>query len=200
MPEDLLNNERDLLLQVSEGNEMAFRQLFDAYRNKLFSYILRISQSKESAEDAVHDVFLKLWTNRERLTEIENLNAYIFRMAQNHAYNGLRKIAKETLVMAELEKGSYYESSDPDDLLVRKEIREFIHDAIEKLTPQQKEVYRLSREQGLKHEEIAQRLNISVLTVKKHMSDALHFLRKDISDSYGSYAVAIFVLYSLGVN
>jgi len=199
LPENNLYDEKGLLLRVSEGDEIAFRQLFDTYRNKLYSYILKITDSKEAAEDVLHDIFLKLWTNREKLPEIEHLNPYIHRMAHNHAHNGLRKMAKETLMMAELEKGSYYESSDPDDQLVRKEVRQFIHDAINKLTPQQKEVFRMSREDGLKHEEIAQRLNISILTVKKHMSDALNYLRKEISDSYGPYAVALYVLYCLGI-
>lgn len=197
MPEKLPYNERDMLLQVSEGNEIAFRQLFNTYRSKLYSYILKITDSKESAEDVVHDIFLKLWTNKEKLPEIQNLNAYLNRMAHNHAHNGLKRMAKETLVIAELEKGAGYESSDPDDQLVRKEVRQFIYDAINKLTPQQKEVFRMSREEGLKQEDIAQRLNISILTVKRHMTDALNYLRKEISDSYGPYAVALYVMYSL---
>lgn len=199
MSDNLLYNEKDLLLRVSEGNENAFRQLFNTYRSKLYSYILKITESKETAEDTVHDVFLKIWITREKLPEIQNINAYLYRMAHNRAYNGLRRMAKETLVMAELEKGTGYESSDPNDKLVRKEVRQFIHDAINKLTPQQKEVFRMSREEGLKQKEIAQRLNISIFTVKKHLTDALNFLRKEISLSYGSQAIAIYVIYYLAV-
>jgi RNA polymerase sigma-70 factor (ECF subfamily) len=194
---DLLYNERELLVQVSESNEIAFRQLFDAYRAKLYFYILKITESKESAEDTVHDVFLKLWINREQLPEIQNLNAYLYRMAHNHAYNGLRKMAKETLVMAELEKGSWYESSDPNDKLVRKEVRQFIHDAVNRLTPQQQAIFKMSREEGLKQEEIARRLNISIFTVKKHLTDGLNHLRKEISDSYGTHAAALYIMYCL---
>jgi RNA polymerase sigma-70 factor (family 1) len=199
LSDNLLYNEKDLLLRVSEGNENAFRQLFNTYRSKLYSYILKITESKETAEDTVHDVFLKIWITREKLPEIQNINAYLYRMAHNRAYNGLRRMAKETLVMAELEKGTGYESSDPNDKLVRKEVRQFIHDAINKLTPQQKEVFRMSREEGLKQKEIAQRLNISIFTVKKHLTDALNFLRKEISLSYGSQAIAIYVIYYLAV-
>ena len=193
-------NEKDLLLQVSEGNEHAFRQLFDAYRSKLYTYILKITESKEMAEDTVHDVFLKIWVQREMLPEILNLNAYLYRMAHNHAYNGLRKMAKEIVVMAELEKsGSGYENHDPNETLVRKEVRQFIHDAVNELTPQQKEVFKMSKELGLKQEEIAQRLGISILTVKKHHTDAMNYLRKAIAQSYGSQAVAIYVLFYFSV-
>jgi RNA polymerase sigma-70 factor (ECF subfamily) len=199
LPENLQYNEKDLLMQVSEGNELAFRQLFNTYRGKLYSYILRITESKEIAEDTVHDVFLKIWINKESLPEILNLNAYLYRMAHNHAYNGFRRMAKETLVMAELERQAGYETSDPNDKLIRKEVRKFIHDAVNKLTPQQKEVFRMSREEGLKQEEIAQRLNISIFTVKKHLTDALNYLRKEISHSYGSQAIAFYVIYYMAI-
>lgn len=197
MPENLHHTEKDLLALVSVGNENAFRQLFDNYRSKLYTYIFKITESKETAEDTVHDVFLKLWAQKEKLPEIVNFNAYLYRMAHNHAFNGLRKMAKETLVMAELEKGNSHENEDPNATLVRKEIRQFIQDAVNKLTPQQKQVFEMSRELGLKQEDIAQRLGISIFTVKKHLTDALNYLRKEISQSYGSQAVAIYVIYLL---
>lgn len=190
-------SEKDLLLQVSEGNEFAFRQLFDTYRGKLYAYVLKITESKEAAEDTVHDVFLKIWTTREKLPDIENINAYLYRMCHNRAYNGLRKMAKETLVMAELEKGEAYEDNDPSRNLLRKEVRQFIDEAIDKLTPQQKAVFKMSRQEGLKQQEIAERLNISISTVKTHLADGLHSLRKELAEYYGSYAVAIFVMYCL---
>jgi RNA polymerase sigma-70 factor (ECF subfamily) len=199
LPDNSQYNEKDLLVQVSEGNERAFRQLFDAYRGKLYSYILKITESKETAEDTVHDVFLKIWINKESLPQILNLNAYLYRMAHNHAYNGFRRMAKQTLVMAELEGQSRHETDNPTDNLVRKEVQQFIHDAVNRLTPQQKEVFRMSREEGLKQEVIAQRLNISIFTVKKHLTDALNYLRKEISHSYGSQATAFYVIYYLAV-
>lgn len=192
-----LHNEKDLLLRVAEGDENAFRQVFDNYRPKLYTYLLRLSESKEIAEDCVHDVFVKLWTNREKMPGVENLNAYLYRMAHNHAFNGLRKMATETLVLAELTNQGVPVQEDPDMALNRKEVRQFIQDAISKLTPKQREVFIMSRELGLKQAEIAERLGISVLTVKAHLTDALNALRTEISTHYGSYAVALFVLWNL---
>ena len=198
MPDNLSYNEKDLLLQVSEGNEDAFRQLFNSYRAKLYTYIFKITESKETSEDVVHDVFLKIWTQREKLPEINNLNAYLYKMAHNQAFNGLRRKAKEILVMTELGKGSGTSIQEPEQSLVRKEIRKFIDEAVNNLTPQQKEVFQMSRELGLKQEEIAQRLGISILTVKKHLTDALNSLRKEIAQAYGSYSIALFVIWGLG--
>ena len=196
MPETLYN-EKDLLQLVSKGDELAFRQIFNTYHGKLYSYIIKITDSRETAEDTVNDVFLKLWLNKEKLLEIENLNAYLYRMAHNHAYNGLRRMAKQILIISELEKTAGHEYSGPDDKLLRKELREMIHAAIGKLTPQQRAVYKMSREESLKQEDIARQLNISIFTVKKHLTDALNCLRKEISDSYGSLAVAYFAIHHL---
>jgi len=172
--------------------------LFDTYRRKLYTYLLKLSDSKETAEDNVHDVFLKLWAQREKLPEIQNLNAYLYRMAHNHAFNGLRKMATETLVLAAIQQASHDQPEDPHMSFGRKEVRRFIHETVSKLTPKQREVFQLSRELGLKQEDIAQRLGISVLTVKAHLTDALNYLRTEITTHYGTYSVAIFVLWNLG--
>jgi RNA polymerase sigma factor (sigma-70 family) len=121
-------------------------------------------------------------------------------MAHNHALNGLRRMARKIIIMAELEKTAGHEYSGPDDKLLRKEIREMIHDAVSKLTPQQKEVFKMSREEGLKQEDIAQRLNISIFTVKKHLTDALNYLRKEIGNSYGSQAISICLIYGMALS
>ena len=197
MSSEAIHIDKALCIRVADGDEHAFRQLFDIYRPKLYTYILRITESVELSEDTVHDVFLKIWTNREKLIDIDNLNSYLFRTAHNHAINGLRKMARQTLVSVELEKDYNYEIGNPDHLLVRKEIQQFIADAVSKLSPQQKAVFQMSREQGLKQEEIAQELGIAVNTVKKHLTEALKFLRREISNTYGPQAVAIFVLYHL---
>jgi FixJ family two-component response regulator len=84
--------------------------------------------------------------------------------------------------------------------LVRKQVRELIHEAVGKLTPQQKAVFKMSREEGLKQEDIARQLNISIFTVKKHLTDALNYLRKEITDSYGSQAITICIMYGIALQ
>ncbi len=193
-----LHNERELLLQVAEGSEQAFKELFNAYRKKLYIYILKITGSSETAEDIVHDVFLKIWLNRKKLPQINNFNAYLYRMMFNQAYTGFQRMAKETLILAELQKeqgkGPLFEG---EDRIIQKEVKQLIKEAVDKLTPQQKLVFIMSRQDGLRHEEIAQQLNISVYTVKNHIAYALRFLREEISRSYGSQAVAFYVFYGL---
>ena len=199
MSTEFKHSERELLKQVSEGSEKAFGELFNTYRKKLYTNIYKLTESKEIAEDTVHDVFLKIWANRKSLPEVDNFNAYLNRIAHNHAYTGFRRMAKETLILAELRRQQNV-AENPAQQLMAKEVRDFIKETIENLTPQQKLVFMMSREEGLKQEEIAERLNISVFTVKKHMVDALRYLREEIGKSYGPYAVALYVLHSLSTN
>jgi RNA polymerase sigma-70 factor (ECF subfamily) len=196
VPTDSLNSEKELLLEVASGSEEAFRTIFHHYRGKLYHYILTITKSAEEAEDTVHDVFLKIWETREKLPVIENLGSYLYRMCYNHAISGFRRMAKETLILAELRKESILPLPAIDPIS-QKEIRALIQNAIEKLSPQQRKVFILSRHDGLKHEEIAAHLGISINTVRTHLGEALRFLREEIGQSYGPLATAIWVIYNL---
>jgi RNA polymerase sigma-70 factor (ECF subfamily) len=185
LPDSVENNERDLMRQVVIGNENAFAQLFHAYKDKLYSFILCIAESNLVAEDIVQDVFLKIWQKREDLENIQHFNAYLFRMAHNHAVNLMKRKAKEKLILAELERDDK-KAKEIDNEIDFKEVEKFFHEAIENLPQRQKQVFILSREHGLKQEEIAQQLNVSVTTVKAHMKLALRSIRQQCKDAYPS--------------
>jgi len=172
--------EKKLLLRAAAGHEGAFTQLFFLYRHKLYSFLLRLTESPEMTEDVIQDVFLKLWKDRENLVNIEQFGGYIYRMAQHHALNAFRRMAKESLVMAELTRTTEAASADAGDQLNIREVREKLQYALDHLPPKQKLVYTLSREQGLKHEEIARQLNISPSTVNNHMIAALRSIRQQL--------------------
>lgn len=184
------------MLRVAEGNEEAFSHLFHHYRGKLYHYILTITDSREAAEDTVHDVFLRLWEGRTSLPSIERLSPYLYRMCHNRAISGLRRMAKETLILAELRQEGLPLIPDADPTS-QKEVLKFIQRAVDQLSPQQRKVFMLSRQDGLKHEEIADRLGISVNTVRTHLGAALRFLREEIGRAYGPMATAIWVVYQL---
>lgn len=173
-----LHNENELLQQAAGGSETAFTTLFYLYKDRLYGYILRLTGSPEMAEDVVQDVFLKLWKNRNGLTEIEHLRGYVFRMAQHHAINAFKRMAKEALLVANNALHPDAVVTDAEAVLELKEVQQVLNQVVSKLPPQQKLVYTLSREQGLKHEEIARHLNISLSTVNKHMIQALRAIRE----------------------
>lgn len=179
---------------MADGDEHAFCHLFDLYRRKVYTYILKITGSAEIAENGIQDIFLKIWQSRENLQHVENFNAYLHRMAQNYAYSGFRSMAKEELAIAALKNACQPMAPHPEQLLLSKEIKGQIHDVVNQLSPQQKAVFLMNREDGMKYEEIAQRLHISVLTVKKHMSIALRVLREELDGRYGFLWVLVLTL------
>ncbi len=77
--------DKELLLKIAEGDQVAFSVLFEQYRNQLFTYLLKITKSAETSEEIVLDVFLKIWHGKEAIVEIENIEAFLFRVAHNKA-------------------------------------------------------------------------------------------------------------------
>lgn len=186
--------EQELLKQSAAGDAAAFAELFRMYRHKLYSFLLRASGSPEMAEDITQDIFLKLWKNRELLTGIEQFGGYIYRMAQHQVINSLKRMARETLILGELGKAQPLAGPDAEAQLSLQEVTQSLHHALDKLTPKQKLVYTLSRERGLKHEEIARYLNISPSTVNNHMIEALRLIRQQLRTSPEAFTVLLLLL------
>lgn len=199
MPPPSTYNERALLQQIADGSEEAFGTLFHVWRNKLYFFILRLSDSPEVAEDVLQDVFIKLWINRATLKSVDHFSAYLYRMAQNHIINHARRMALENSILEELQKDSHATEQTILTKLAHKQLQETIVATINNLPPQQKLVYTLARVQGFKQEEIALQLQISVSTVKNHMTQALKTIRKQLRDQYptiGLYLLASFFHHS----
>lgn len=196
--DDVLN-EKDLLLRIAAGDEIAFGMLFHRLRDKLYFFILRITGSAETAEDVLQDVFVKLWMNRSDIVRIDNFDAYIFRMCHNKAISGIRRMARETLILADLKKDAANASLTPtlhDDVLIQKEFLSRLQTILRKLPVQQRLVYTMTREQGLKQEEIAHRLKISASTVKNHMTRALQTIHRELGRYYQSSSSCLLLVWS----
>jgi len=192
-----LTDEKELLLLVSNGNAKAFGRLFHAYSPKVYAYALKLVKSDTLAEEIVQEVFVKIWNLESQLTEIENLDAYLRVTTRNHTLKLLRRMAleiKTSKTMAENYDDSHNET---EEYIIFKESAQILNQAIDKLPPQQKLVYQLCQQEGLKYEEAAARLNLSKLTVKTHMQHALRFLRNYIAN-HTDIATLVIVLTLLG--
>ncbi len=169
MSDHPINCDKNLCLQVSSGDEQAFKQLFNTYHQQLGAYILRLTHSTELAEEIVLDVFLKIWMNRKMLWEIQNFKAYLFVVSKNHTLNALKKVIKERLLQIEPEE--HYTKQ----VLAEAELNQYyslLDEAIDHLPPQQQKIYLLSRHKRLKYSEIAEKLGLSHETVKKYLQIA----------------------------
>ena len=172
-----LHNEKLIIKQVSEGDEHSFRQLFAHYADAIYTVALNYCKSHELSEEMVQDVFLKIWLKKETLSEVEKFDNYLFIVARNHILNVLRKKAKEPSFVEVLEAYFLKNEGLADDKVILKETEKFIQEAINHLPPQQQTVFRLGKIEGLSHQQIADKMNISPLTVKFHMQKALQGVR-----------------------
>ncbi|HRE51601.1 MAG TPA: RNA polymerase sigma-70 factor [Flavitalea sp.] len=176
MEQTSLHNENELLQRVSEGDETAFRTLYDHYRKKIYALGYFLTKSENSAQELVQDVFLKIWEKRRQLREIDYFNAWMRTIARNTAINYLRSRAMEKLGLDRLQT---HESSNcfTENDVADREYSLLLQAAVRQLPPQQQKVYVLHRQQGICHEAIAKELHISVLTSKKYMKLALRSIR-----------------------
>lgn len=174
--------EKGYIEAVSRGDEQAFESLFLHYFPRIKGFISGILQNEEEAEDISQDIFVSMWQNRERLTNIENLNAYLFRIAKNTVFRHIER----SLLFKDYQQQTEYaafvsgENDSIEEELYAKELEFLISVAVEKMPPQRKQIYRMSRVAGLSNDDIATRLSISKRTVENHLTLALADIRKII--------------------
>ncbi|WP_199141681.1 RNA polymerase sigma-70 factor [Pedobacter sp. ASV12] len=199
MAVEQLLNEREILLQIADGSQAAFAQLFKHYHRYVFAFAKKITHSQELAGEIVQDIFLKLWLKRETLGTIENFGAYLNRTVRNTSFNVLRQLAhhaklnlKLSLAQTELEESTNKE-------LDYRETKRLLSDALDTLSAQQRTVYRLCHQEGLKYAEAAEKMNISPQTVHEYMKLALKKIRFHFKKNGAGYQILIAVLFKFSL-
>lgn len=191
-----MNENEQLILQgVAAGDEHAFRQLFELYRQKVYSFALHLTRSDVMAEEIAQEIFLKIWIHRRQLSDIVYFNAWLKTLVRNLSFTWLRRLALEASLLRDLQVRTAEENLDTENTLRIREYRRLLEKAISELSPRQREVYLLSRQQGLSHAAIADQLGLSVNTVKNHMKEALNNLRRFLESHSLALAPAILLWF-----
>lgn len=176
-----------LLQQIAAGDPAAFRQLYASFYRRLFQFALAIVKTKELSEEVVEDVFIRVWQQRDRITEIQNIRVYLYTATKNTALNYLSRMARESItepfdhIHVELNDSAV----DPEQLLITSEMYRKMQQAVEALPPRCKMIFKLVREDGLRYREIAEVLNISVNTIDVQMSIAVKRLAAALETELG---------------
>ncbi len=162
---------------------VAFYQLYERYSSKLYGFILRYVKQKPDAEEIVQIVFIRIWESRKNIDVYSSFEPFLFTVAYNATMNVFRQRIREKKYMEHL-KAIQHERETPKliDEIHYHELNERVRDLLKTVSPRQKEVFQLSRDEGLTNKEIAQKLNITVNTVKKHITNTLQFLKKHLGD------------------
>lgn len=167
------DNEKALFLQIAEGDETAFRELFHIYTPLLRPLIYKLTRTEHIIEDILQDVFFKIWLSREKLPDIENPRSWILKIAFHDCFGHLRKAAVRQRNMGQPAEEAFLEEH-----IEFRETARLLEEAVERLPPQARRVYVLSRQEGLKIPEIAGRMQLSVQTVKNTLGRALKSIRE----------------------
>lgn len=185
-----LTEDRELYLKLRDGDERAFQVLFRKYYQAMCHFANQYLTDREVAEEIVQEMFVKLWEKRSVLNIETSVKHYLFRSVRNHCLNQIQheKIKKQYASKI-LESAS--QEINPDDYFLEVDLVQRIEKSIESLPPKRREIFRLSREQGLKYKEIADALDISVKTVEAQMGLALKHLREELKD-FSNYLITLF--------
>jgi len=151
-------NVRQIQARISRNDEAALADLYKSYHRKLQNFSRSLVRSNMLAEEAVQDVFLKIWTHRDKILEIENLIVYLYVAVKNTSLNALAQKAQQLITSPfdGLEVEVLDLAVSPYELMITEEMLHRMHDAIENLPPRCKMIFKLIREDGLKYKEVSE--------------------------------------------
>jgi RNA polymerase sigma-70 factor (ECF subfamily) len=169
----------ELMLQVQKGEMEAFRTLLNRYREPLRRFFAALLADRSEADDCVQETFLRLWLLRDRYEPTGRFSTYLFQIGKHHLLNQRRKFRASPATAQETETLELLPATDmpPEAALMERDRQERIRRAVADLPEHYRLVFILSHEDGLKHAEIACRLQIPVGTVKSRMAEAVRRLR-----------------------
>ena len=185
--------ERNVIIALKDGQESAFKKVFDQHFARLYTFSFRLLKNKQQAEEVVNDAFLNVWMNRYKLNENLPVLPYLYTITRRLSLNSLRNIANSQKAIDQLWLQMKRLSNETEESILLSDLKEFTEKAVINLPAQQQLVFRMSRYEGLSYDEIAERLNLSRNTVKNHLISALKSLRVHFDESETSY----FILLSL---
>jgi RNA polymerase sigma-70 factor (ECF subfamily) len=174
--------ERDIVDGIVEGDEMAFEGLFKSHFAELTVYATRFVEDMENAEEIVQDIFFNLWNNRLKLNINTSIKAYLYTTVRNTCLNLIKHKKVESKYREHFSRQLHEDELQPEDWMDGNELQDKITATIEKLPPERKKVFMMSRFDNLKYKEIAEKLEISVKTVENQMGKALKFLREELKE------------------
>jgi RNA polymerase sigma-70 factor, ECF subfamily len=188
----MMKNQKTVFVQgIISGNRKVFEQVFNAYYQKLVYFAKEFVCDGETARELVQETFVKLWEIHEDIKPDSNPGALLYTILRNKSLNYLKQLSvrrkyeeREQKLHDEFLFNSSILGNKVFDLVIFNELQEHIENALNTLTPRSREVFELSRDQGLKYREIAEKLEISVNTVENHMVDVLKKLREYLKIHY----------------
>jgi RNA polymerase sigma-70 factor, ECF subfamily len=176
------DEEKIILKELSNGDAKSLKILFDTFYPSLCNYAFQFLNDYDMAEEVVQNLFVKIWEKRSTLDIETSVKNYLFRSVRNQCINLIQHEKVKQLHAQKIKEALFAEEAS-ESYYLEAEMAERIESAIETLPEKRREIFRLSREEGLKYREIAEKLEISVKTVETQMGLALKTLRDKFRNS-----------------
>lgn len=196
MKKNALSTDADLVIRLKAGDETAFKTVFDLWFKKLYYFSFRYLKNREQAEEVAQETMMQLWLNRAKLDEKYPISPYLYTIVRRLSLNSLRQIATSRSASEQHFARINDAENTTEEAVSLAELKRITEEALALMPKQQQQVYRMSRNDGLSLDEIAQELGILKNTVKKHLSDALKTIRKHYSTHY--YLVFVSLVTIMG--
>ncbi len=177
--EKLLHTEKELVKKLKEGDSFAFEVLFYKYRNKIKGFAVRLVPAQVDPEEIVQEVFVKLWLKKESVDPEKDFQSYLFSIAKNLVLDHLKSAVNRRLYFV----GEHFQqdlmTDDDTENSLPEDAEEKLQKLIDEIPERRREIFCLSRFEGLSYKQIAEKLGISENTVDSQIRNALTFLRKE---------------------
>lgn len=190
--------ESTLLEQAASGDRSAFSRLYTRYLTDLYQYVYVFTRSKQTSEEIIQDIFVKLWENKENLARIRSFRDYLYRMAKNRILDHIRRVQLGHQILKNIgaESASAYAVADHN--LLFNDYYHIARQAVDQLPAKRKLIFCLSTEECLSLDEIADKLGISKSVVKKQLYAAISFVKEYLQEHAGF--ISLFVLLSCSIH
>lgn len=170
-------NERELITRLRGGDPETFTELYGLYVKRLYAFSLRIIKSPELAEDAVHDVFVKIWENKHKVDPERSFQSYLFTVARNHLFNIIKRSQLESSFRDQIMKNAEPSQNQVEEVYQYRESNSNLQQAITHLPERRKLIFELCHNEGLTYKQVAEKLGITDSTVNSQMVKALKSIK-----------------------
>lgn len=172
-------NDKELAIKIKQGDNAAFKALYDKYHRQLYFVAKKYLKDEQLSEDAVQDIFVKVWDTKEELNPNKSIKSFLFTILKNHVLNKIRRHGTRQKVLDYYKKNIHNKIvNTPIDELLFEEYKEVFSRAIKQLTPSQREVVKMKMVEKYTNEKIASIRNVSVNTVKTQYYLGSKFVRE----------------------
>lgn len=174
-------SDNQLASLLKGGDSIAFTEIYNRYNGLLYIHAYKRLQNREEVNDLIQELFTTLWNRRKEINFTGHLSGYLYTAIRNRVIDFFSKRHYKSEYIASFQKFTKHSESETDHLIREKQLKDIIEQEISLLPPKMREVFQLSRKANLSHKEIAEKLDLSEHTVKKHVNNALKILRAKLS-------------------